>query len=186
MPLRQSMSAEPVAHDEVTLSNNRMKEAVMATPIELHSLRTTETHTLWEAVAGRVLLPSGATSLRVVRDRDTAAADAIELTFHVGDGPRIHGAPVPVSLPNKLLRRTVRTVHLASLRPGETPATLDVSVELVAPLRPGRVVARGHIVGRDDRVTRIEASLHDATGAIVATATARAVRVSAVEIAAAA
>jgi acyl-coenzyme A thioesterase PaaI-like protein len=47
-------------------------------------------------------------------------------------------------------------------------------VSFLRPARPGRLIGRGRIVHRDGDLVFLEASLSDADGAVIATATATA------------
>src|SRR5690349_3182988 len=166
------MSAEPMTHSARSTQGDLTKEAVMETSIDLRPAPSRGVSPVWEAVAGRVLLPAGATSVRVIRDPGIPDQGAIELSFRVGTGAVDGTGLVPASLQATMLRDTLRTVRLATLSSDEPRAPLDVRVELLAPLRPSRVVGRGRVVGDQSGLTTIEASLRDSTGSTVATATA--------------
>jgi acyl-coenzyme A thioesterase PaaI-like protein len=51
---------------------------------------------------------------------------------------------------------------------------LQLSVSFLRPVRPGRVIGKGRIVHRDGDLVFLEASLLDADGRMIATATATA------------
>lgn len=143
----------------------------METTMDLRPAPSRGVGPVWEAVATRVLLPAGATSVRVVRGPGGTDTGTIELSFHVGTGVVDGAGLVPASLQTTMLRDTLRTVRLATLH-SEPRAPLDVQVELLAPLRPSRVVGRGRVVGDHSGLTTIEASLRDSAGSTVATARA--------------
>jgi uncharacterized protein (TIGR00369 family) len=73
-----------------------------------------------------------------------------------------------------MLYDTVGPALLATLEPDEFQATLGMSVQFLRPARPGRLVARGRVVHRAGDLAFLEASLHDAAGETVTTATATA------------
>jgi uncharacterized protein (TIGR00369 family) len=54
----------------------------------------------------------------------------------------------------------------------------DLNVRFLRPVRPGRLVGKGRVAHRDGDMASLEASLHDAQGAVVATATATARAIS--------
>src|SRR5262249_25779786 len=61
---------------------------------------------------------------------------------------------------------------LATLAPDEFQSTLQLSVSFLRPVRPGRLTGRGHVVHRAGDLVFLEASLADADGLVIATATA--------------
>jgi uncharacterized protein (TIGR00369 family) len=73
-----------------------------------------------------------------------------------------------------MLHDTVGPALLATLEPDQFQSTLGLSVHFLRPLRPGRAVGKGRVVHRDGDLAYLEASLADADGAVVATATATA------------
>ena len=73
-----------------------------------------------------------------------------------------------------MLFDTVGPALLATLEPDQFQSTLQLNVSFLRPVRPGRVVGRGRVVHRDGDLAFLEASLADADGAVIATATATA------------
>jgi uncharacterized protein (TIGR00369 family) len=71
-----------------------------------------------------------------------------------------------------MLYDTVGPALLATLEPHQFQSTLQINVNFLRPVRPGRVVGKGRIVHRDGDMASLEASLLDPHGTIVATATA--------------
>jgi uncharacterized protein (TIGR00369 family) len=63
---------------------------------------------------------------------------------------------------------------LATLAPDQFQSTSQLSVSFLRPVRPGRLIGRGRVVHREGELAFLEASLLDAQGAVVATATATA------------
>jgi uncharacterized protein (TIGR00369 family) len=72
-----------------------------------------------------------------------------------------------------MLYDTVGPALLATLEPHQFQSTLQLSVSFLRPVRPGRIIGTGRIVHRDGDLAFLEASLFDADGAVIATATAR-------------
>jgi len=73
-----------------------------------------------------------------------------------------------------MLYDTVGPALLATLAPDEFQSTLQLSVSFLRPVRPGRLTGRGHVVHRAGDLVFLEASLADADGLVIATATATA------------
>ena len=62
----------------------------------------------------------------------------------------------------------------ATLAPDQFQSTLQMSVSFLRPVRPGRLTGKGRIVHRDGDLASLGASLVDAGGRVIATATATA------------
>jgi uncharacterized protein (TIGR00369 family) len=62
----------------------------------------------------------------------------------------------------------------ATLEPDQFQSTLQMSVSFLRPVRPGRLTGKGRVVHRDGDLANLEASLADADGKVIATATATA------------
>jgi uncharacterized protein (TIGR00369 family) len=73
-----------------------------------------------------------------------------------------------------MLYDTVGPALLATLEPDQFQSTLQLGVSFLRPVRPGRLTGKGRIVHRDGDLVFLEASLHDADGTLIATATATA------------
>jgi uncharacterized protein (TIGR00369 family) len=73
-----------------------------------------------------------------------------------------------------MLYDTVGPALLATLDPDQSQSTLELSVQFLRPLRPGRVVGKGRVVHRDGDMAFLEAALIDVHRTTVATATATA------------
>ena len=67
-----------------------------------------------------------------------------------------------------------RACAVRDARVGQFQATHELGVHFLRPLRPGRVVGTGRVVHRDGDMAYLEASLADAGGRTIATATATA------------
>jgi uncharacterized protein (TIGR00369 family) len=73
-----------------------------------------------------------------------------------------------------MLYDTVGPALLATLAAGEFIVTHELRATFVRPAHVGRLVGRGRIVRRDGDRVRIDATLHDVDGEVVATAEATA------------
>jgi uncharacterized protein (TIGR00369 family) len=135
---------------------------------------STRTGPFWDAVEGRAPMPRAAQALSLqVLDVDPEAG-TIELAFDALDDWTNPAGNVLGAFVAAMLYDTVGPALIATLGPDEFQSTLDLDVRFLRPLRPGRVGATGRIARRDGDVAALEAELHDATGARIATATATA------------
>ena len=73
-----------------------------------------------------------------------------------------------------MLYDTVGPALLATLEPDQFQSTLQLNVNFLRPVRPGRLVGKGRIVHREGDLAFLEAALVDANGTLIATATATA------------
>jgi uncharacterized protein (TIGR00369 family) len=63
---------------------------------------------------------------------------------------------------------------LATLEPDQFQSTLELNVQFLRPVRPGRVIGKGRVVHREGDLAFLEASLLDSQGATIARAIATA------------
>ena len=112
-------------------------------------------------------------------------AGTIELAFTAREAFTNPSGNVLGGFVAAMLYDTVGPALLATLEPDQFQSTLQLSVSFLRPLRPCRVLGKGRVVHRDGDLVFLEASLTDADGAVIATATATA-RVIALSRAAAA
>jgi uncharacterized protein (TIGR00369 family) len=73
-----------------------------------------------------------------------------------------------------MLYDTVGPALLATLQADQFQSTLDLNVQFLRPVRPGRIVGKGRVVRRDADLAFLEASLVDSTDRTIAVATATA------------
>jgi uncharacterized protein (TIGR00369 family) len=73
-----------------------------------------------------------------------------------------------------MLYDTVGPALLATLAPDQFQSTVDLHVQFLRPVRPGRLRGSGRIVHRAGDLAFLEATLRDADGSVIATATATA------------
>ena len=62
---------------------------------------------------------------------------------------------------------------LTTLEGDQFQSTLDLNVRFPRPVRSGRLTGKGRVAHRDGDIASLEASLHDAKGAVIAAATAK-------------
>jgi uncharacterized protein (TIGR00369 family) len=139
----------------------------------------------WDAMQGRTPLPRAAQTLGMEFVDADVDAGTIELGFAATEAFTNPAGNVLGAFPAAMLHDTVGPALLATLAPDQFQSTLQLSVSFLRPVRPGRLVGRGRVVHREGDLVFLEASLSDADGALVATATATA-RVIALDHAAAA
>src|SRR3954454_12874980 len=125
----------------------------------------------WDGVTGRAPVPPAARTLGL----EVVEADphgVVELAFTATDAFTNPAGNVLGAFLAAMLYDTVGPALLATLAPDEFQSTLQMNVDFVRPTRPGRIVARGRVKHRDGDHAVLEASLHDATDALLASATA--------------
>lgn len=74
-----------------------------------------------------------------------------------------------------MLDDTLGPALVATLEPGLFAPTTNLQVQFLAPAKPGRLTGRGRVVRRGSQVAFLAGELTDASGTVVATATATAV-----------
>jgi uncharacterized protein (TIGR00369 family) len=126
----------------------------------------------WDGVEGRAPVPPAARTLGFAFVAADEHAGTIELAFTAGEGFTNPAGNVLGAFLAAMLYDTVGPALLATLGPDEFQSTLQMNVDFVRPTRPGRIVARGRVKHRDGDHAVLEASLHDATDALLASATA--------------
>lgn len=128
----------------------------------------------WDAVAGRAPMPRAAATLGLeFVDADTEKG-TIELAFTATEAFTNPTGNVLGAFVAAMLYDTVGPALLATLEPSQFQSTLELNVNFLRPVRPGRVVGKGRVVQRAGDLAFLEASLRDAHGTLIATATATA------------
>jgi uncharacterized protein (TIGR00369 family) len=137
----------------------------------------------WDAMEGRAPMPRAAATLGLEFVEADQERGEIELAFTAAEAFTNPSGNVLGAFVAAMLYDTVGPALLATLEPDQFQTTLQLNVNFLRPVRPGRVTGKGRIVHRVGDLASLEASLLDADGRLVATATATA-RVIAVESAA--
>jgi len=101
-------------------------------------------------------------------------ARTIELAFAATEAFTNPAGNVLGAFVAAMLYDTVGPALLATLEPDQFQSTLELNVNFLRPVRPGRVIGKGRVVHRDGDLAFLEASLLDAEGTLIATATATA------------
>jgi uncharacterized protein (TIGR00369 family) len=128
----------------------------------------------WDGVEGRAPLPRAAATLGFEFIDADVEAGTIELAFTGTEAFTNPSGNVLGAFQAAMLYDTVGPALLATLEPDQFQSTQQVSVSFLRPVRPGRIIGKGRIVHRDGDLAFLEASLFDADGAVIATATATA------------
>jgi uncharacterized protein (TIGR00369 family) len=128
----------------------------------------------WDGVEGRAPIPRAAATLGFEFIRADAEHGTIEVAFLATEAFMNPVGNVLGAFLAAMLYDTAGPALLATLGPGEFQSTLDLNVRFLRPVRPGRIVGRGRVVHREGDLAVLEASLVNASGALIATATSTA------------
>ncbi|MGH7367333.1 MAG: PaaI family thioesterase [Candidatus Rokuibacteriota bacterium] len=128
----------------------------------------------WDGVEGRAPMPRAAATLGFEFVAADVEKGTIELAFAATEAFTNPTGNVLGAFVAAMLYDTVGPALLATLDPDRFQSTLEIKVNFLRPLRPGRVVSKGRVVHRDGDLAFLEASLLDPRGALIATATATA------------
>ena len=132
----------------------------------------------WDAVEGRAPLPRAAATLGLEFVAADVEAGTIELAFAATEDFTNPTGNVLGAFVAAMLYDTVGPALLATLEPDQFQSTLQLSVNFLRPVRPGRIVGRGRVVHRDGDMVFLQATLIDPRGdagdAVIAAATATA------------
>lgn len=128
----------------------------------------------WDGVEGRAPIPPAAATLGFQFIDADVKAGTIEVAFAATEAFTNPAGNVLGAFVAAMLYDTVGPALLATLQPDQFQSTRQLNVTFLRPARPGRFTGRGRIVDRDEDLVFLEASLLDAGGAVIATATATA------------
>jgi uncharacterized protein (TIGR00369 family) len=128
----------------------------------------------WDGVEGRVPIPRAAATLGFDFIKADVERGTIEVAFTATEAFTNPAGNVLGAFVAAMLYDTLGPALLATLRPDQFQATLDLNVRFLNPVRPGRLVGKGRVVHRNGDIASLEASLLDAQGTTIATATATA------------
>jgi uncharacterized protein (TIGR00369 family) len=128
----------------------------------------------WDGVRGRAPLPRAAATLGFEFVDADVAVGTIEVTFAATEAFTNPTGNVLGAFQAAMLYDTVGPALLATLAPDQFQSTQELQVRFLRPVRPGTITGRGRVVRRDGELAELEASLIDADGNLIATATATA------------
>lgn len=126
----------------------------------------------WDGIEGRAPMPRAAATLGLEFIHADIEKGTIELAFAATEDFTNPTGNVLGAFVAAMLYDTVGPALLATLEPHQFQSTLQINVNFLRPVRPGRVVGKGRVVHRVGDMALLEASLLDPHGTIVATATA--------------
>jgi uncharacterized protein (TIGR00369 family) len=128
----------------------------------------------WAAVDGRAPMPPAARTLGLeVVDVDPGQA-TIELAFTAPEDWTNPAGNVLGAFVAAMLYDTVGPALIATLEPDQFQSTLDLHVQFLRPVRPGRLAGHGRVQRREGDLAFLEAALSDGAGSTIATASATA------------
>jgi uncharacterized protein (TIGR00369 family) len=128
----------------------------------------------WDAIEGRVPMPRAAATLGLEFIDADIENGTIELAFAATEDFTNPTGNVLGAFVAAMLYDTVGPALLATLDPDQFQSILELNINFLRPVRPGRVVGKGRVVHRDGDMAFLEASLLDSHGTLIATATAAA------------
>lgn len=126
----------------------------------------------WDAVQGRVPLPGAAVTLGWELISVNPDEGTIEVAFTATEAFLNPAGVIQGGFLAAMLDDTLGPSLVAGLSPGDFAPTTDLHVQFLRPARPGRLLGRGRVVRRGRDVGFLAGELLDASGAIVAVATA--------------
>jgi uncharacterized protein (TIGR00369 family) len=126
----------------------------------------------WDAVQGRVPLPGAAVTLGWELISVSPDEGTIEVAFTATEAFLNPAGVIQGGFLAAMLDDTLGPSLVAGLSPGDFAPTTDLHVQFLRPARPGRLLGRGRVVRRGRDVGFLAGELLDASGAIVAVATA--------------
>jgi uncharacterized protein (TIGR00369 family) len=128
----------------------------------------------WDGIEGRAPIPPAAATLGFAFVDADVDAGTIEVAFAATEGFTNPAGNLLGAFQAAMPYDTVGPALLATLEPDQFQSTLQVNVNFLRPVRPGRLVGKGRVVHRDGDLVFLEASLFDTDAAVIATATATA------------
>jgi uncharacterized protein (TIGR00369 family) len=126
----------------------------------------------WDAVQGRVPLPGAAVTLGWELISVSPDEGTIEVAFTATEAFLNPAGVIQGGFLAAMLDDTLGPALVAGLSPGDFAPTTDLHVQFLRPARPGRLLGRGRVVRRGRDVGFLAGELLDASGSIVAVATA--------------
>lgn len=129
----------------------------------------------WDAIDKNEVLPAAAKTLGwefVSADPD---AGTVEVAFTADDRLLNPAGVIQGGFVAAMLDDTLGPALVSTLERGQFAPTADLHVQFLRPAKPGRLIGRGRIVRRGKSIAFLAGELADATGRVIAVATATAV-----------
>ena len=123
---------------------------------------------------GRAAMPPSAVLLGFELVSIDPDAGTIEVAFSATDQFLNPAGVIQGGFLAAMLDDTMGPALVATLGPGQFAPTSDLHVQFLRPARPGRLIGRGRVVRRGRDVAFLTGELADASGELVAVATATA------------
>jgi uncharacterized protein (TIGR00369 family) len=128
----------------------------------------------WDAVHGRTPIPRAAATLGLEFVDADVEAGTVELAFEATEDFTNPTGNVLGAFQAAMLYDTVGPALLATLEPNQFQSTVQLNVNFLQPVRPGRLIGSGRIVRRVGDLVFLAASLTNSQEQVIATATATA------------
>jgi len=128
----------------------------------------------WDVMEGRAPAPPAAVTLGFELVAIDPDAGTIDVAFTASEAFVNPMGNVQGGFLAAMLDDTLGPALVATLGPDQFAPTLELKVNFLRPAGPGRLTGRGRVVHRGGTIAFLEGSLADATGDVVATATATA------------
>jgi uncharacterized protein (TIGR00369 family) len=128
----------------------------------------------WDAMEGRAAMPPSPVLLGFELVSIDPDAGTIEVAFSATDQFLNPAGVIQGGFLAAMLDDTMGPALVATLGPGQFAPTSDLHVQFLRPARPGRLIGRGRVVRRGRDVAFLTGELADASGELVAVATATA------------
>jgi uncharacterized protein (TIGR00369 family) len=136
---------------------------------------TSRSGPFWDGVEGRAPVPPAAATLGFEFIDADPGRGTIELAFTATGAFTNPAGNVLGAFLAAMLYDTAGPALLATLEPDQFQSTLELKANFLRPVRPGRILARGRVVGRHGDIAYLEAELSDSgSAALIATASATA------------
>lgn len=135
---------------------------------------TTRSGPFWEMVDGTRPAPPAAATLGWELHAVDPDRGEIEVWFIAGEHLLNPVGVVQGGFVSAMLDDTMGPALVATLPDGQFAPTLELKVNFLRPVYPGRLRARGRVVHRGGTIAFLAGELFDADGELVATATATA------------
>ena len=128
----------------------------------------------WDAVAGRVPAPPAAITLGWALEDVDPEAGTVRVSFEARPEFANPTGAIQGGFLAAMLDDTMGPALIATLPPDQFAPTLELKVNFLRSARPGRLIGTGRIVHRGGTIAFLAAELSDASGEVLATATATA------------
>lgn len=127
-----------------------------------------------ESIFSRFPAPPAARTLGWELIHEDPDAGTIEIAFHPGEAFLNPHGTIQGGFVAAMLDDTMGPALVSKTQGACVPASIDLNVSYLKSVKPGRVVARGRVVGMGKTIAFLEAELFDEEGELLARATSSA------------